>query len=97
MARTAAARCAGLASAEEAVSATVTIFVCHDIEEGWHQSMAALYEAEWEEHEREMCIEDADSLYLREPVFFEMRAEVDPYWPPRELDPFEEVEPEVAP
>ena len=76
------------------MSERVTIHMC-DPWEGWLQSMAQLAEEEAEEHEHEMCIEDADSLYLREPVFFEMRAEVDPYWPPRELDQFEEVEPEV--
>ena len=57
--------------------------------------MAALCEAEWEEREHEMNVEDAETLDLREPVFFEMREETDPHWPPPELDWLEVCEPEV--
>ena len=75
---------------------TVSICICYDIEENWHRQLAYESERGWAEHEHESNIDDADSLYDRETLFFEVRGETDPYWPPRELERFEECDPDPA-
>ena len=72
----------------------ITICMCNPSEEAWFERLAIEYERECEEHDLEQCVVEDMTLHEREPVFFEVRAEADPYWPPKELDHFEEVEPE---
>lgn len=62
----------------------------------WFAFLAAQCERDWEEHEHEQWIEDAETLQEREPEIFQARDGVDPYWPPPELDRFEEIEPECS-
>lgn len=73
----------------------ITIWICDTSEEAFHRRMAEQYEAECRAHDLEQCIGEDMTLHDREPLFFEMREETDPYWPPRELDIDEVVEPEV--
>ncbi|MGW8286349.1 MAG: hypothetical protein ACWGPR_11595, partial [Candidatus Deferrimicrobiaceae bacterium] len=57
-----------------------------DMEMRWAM---AICEAQEAEHELEMSAEANATLFDREPDFWSERAATDPYWPPPEVDPFE--------
>ena len=73
----------------------IQIFVC-DPWESYMRDLELRHDREWEDHQHELALEDVDTLQGRELEFFEMREAVDPYWPPPELDQFEECEPDLA-
>lgn len=72
----------------------VQIFVCHDMEEGWIQSLVAQCDQDWEEHEQEMNVADAEEHQHREIEFCDMREDIDPYW---EVNWREEADVELVP
>jgi len=72
----------------------VVIWECSAMEEAWHRHMAAASEPteqEWAEYEVELTRAEDATLFDREPDFWSYRAATDPYWPPPEVDPFEQV------
>lgn len=78
------------------VGATVQIFSC-DPWEGYMAQLARESDEDWAVMELEANVDDAAGFQVREPEFSDMRAEVDPYWPPRELPSrFEEAERDPA-
>lgn len=72
----------------------VQIFVCYDIEERWHMSLAMDSESDWAEHEQEMNEVDAEEHQHREIEFCDMREAIDPYW---EVNWREEADVELVP
>lgn len=59
---------------------TVTIVVCTNIEETYHENLAAQYEEEWREHEHEQDLADAEDHQHVEVEFCRQRVDTDPFY-----------------
>lgn len=78
----------------------IQIFCCGDVEAAWHEQLAAQCEEDYRIWQEECRIADAKNdqltLHNREPEFYSARTGTDGYWPPPELDAFEECERDPA-
>jgi hypothetical protein len=75
---------------------TVTVFWC-DPERALHAQLVEDCEKAERQWELEQDLEDLRTLHEREPELFAQRAATDPFWPPPELDPYEETSVELVP